>query len=57
MVCSRPDAEPACSGSTPPSTVAVIGMKTKPVDRPAIRTGPKTVPKYDDDVPSWLSQR
>ena len=27
VVCSRPDAAPACSGSTPLSTVAVIGMK------------------------------
>ena len=42
VVCSRPDAEPACSGSTPPSTVAVTGMKMRPVDRPAISTGPKT---------------
>ena len=45
VVCSRPDAEPACSGSTPPSTVAVIGMKMNPVARPAIVIGPNTAPK------------
>ena len=32
VVCSSPEAAPACSGSTPPSTVAVTGMKTRPAD-------------------------
>ena len=34
MVCSRPEAEPACSGSTPPSTITEIGMKAVPIERP-----------------------
>ena len=45
VVCSRPDAEPACSCSTPASTVAVIGMNASPVASPAISIGPNTVPR------------
>src|SRR6478735_6720150 len=42
-VWSSPEADPACSGSTPRRTVEVTGMKTRPAAKPLSSIGPRIV--------------